>query len=1135
MPTANIHPLGNFLKIIFTITVLTVTAGSSLSAADDLRENFQSPPNSAKPHTWWHWMNGFVSAKGITADLEAMKSAGIGGFQAFQIERRMSPGPVGYLSPQWRKLMKHTITEADRLGLEVCFHNCAGWSSSGGPWITPEASMMKVAWTQQQISGPKSATLKLAPPTGRNKYSRDIAVLAFATPKSERGGKPGFRIDNWESKAGFERDNHIVADTRTVAAEDRIDADAIINLTSSLGADGKLKWKVPAGQWTVVRFAYTPTGVQNRPAPREGRGMECDKLNKSAVDLHWKNTVQKVLDDAGPLAPKVLNNILVDSYEVMQQNWTKGFEKEFENRMGYDLTNYLPALTGRVVTDLDVSERFLWDFRRVIADLMTENYYQHFADLCHRHDLVMSCEPYGRPGNLDELAVADVADIPMGEWWARSPAGLFHSSSKLAASAAHTNGRAVVGAEAFTAGRATAAFIQHPYNLKAQGDYFFCQGVNRVIFHTFVHQPWGDDVLPGMTMGPWGFQNNRNNTWYQQGKAWNDYLARSQYLLQQGDFQADICYYMGEQAPQTNPVREKMQPPAPTGFDYDMISRNNFMKLSVEDGNIVLPGLMQYRLLVMPTGPIRPEVLEKANQLLNAGGNLVWAKPDRSPSLQNYPSADQSISQTADKIWGPCDGVEVLKNSVGKGTVYWPQPLQKILASIGVQPDVQFQSVEPIASTMFTGIGYEWTHRKIDDTDVYLVSNQQEVARNVEVLFRVDGRSPQLWDAKTGEISTPIYTTTDDRRTSVKLHLESADAVFVVFAPPTDQANIVDLLHDGFTPFTEKASQPKTLTIIKATYGVLDGDASRQADVTQKIRAKVTNNSVQVEVKWKLLKTDPAQGTPKQLRVDYQLGDERLSTVVNQNDMLVINRSIDPAAAPPQPATLVNTDQGSRLQIWQPGLHEAVYSDGQRQSFTVDKIPAAIDLSKQWDLHCPKNWGPTDVSLDQLISWTQHENPELKYFSGTAVYKKQIKVPADRFAADQSIRLDLGDVQLIAEVIVNGKNRGVLWKPPFHVDVTDDLKPGTNDLEIRVTNLWVNRLIGDQQFPALYNYEPGSKPGEALIEAIPDWLTGDKPRPQSKAKTFVTCNFFTKDSPLMPSGLIGPVKLHFAVEKTLQR
>ncbi|QDU88910.1 Glycosyl hydrolases family 2, sugar binding domain [Pirellulimonas nuda] len=1122
------------MKTLMVVS-LVCAAVSHLFAADSLRDRFQSPPKCAKPHTWWHWMNGYVSAEGITKDLEAMARAGVGGLQAFQIERGMDPGPVKYLSTEWRELMTHAIKEADRLGLEVCFHNCAGWSSSGGPWITPEHAMQNVVWTQQRVLGPKNVDVKLQRPKNlRDDYFQDIAVLAFPTPESERSGEIGFRVANWKAKAGYERDNQLTADTRQVESGDLIELASIVDLTQEMDANGWLKWKVPQGHWTIVRFGHAVCGLRNRPAPQEARGNECDKMSKAAAAWHWKHTVQKVIVDAGPLTGKAFNNVLIDSYETGQQNWTSGFETEFQRRMGYDAIKYLPAVTGRVINDLEHTERFLWDFRRTIADMWTENYFGHFAEMCHQNGLLLSCEPYGLPGNMDDFAVADVVDIPMGEWWARTTGGPFKSSSKLAASAAHTNGRRFVGAEAFTAGRMTAAFVNHPYALKAQGDYFFCQGANRIIFHTFVHQPWGDDVKPGMTMGPWGFQNNRNNTWYEQGKAWNEYLARSQYLLQEGAFQADICYYPGESAPQTTKAREDMNPTLPVGYDYDTISRNSLLKLSVDEGRLVLPGLMEYRLLVMPDGPVRPEVLKKVQQLLSDGAHVVWKKPQGTPGLQDYPNADRMLAKTADQVWRDCDGTKVKEIAYNEGRLYWPRSLAEILSSMGVQPDVSFFSAQATAPALVSSSGYEWIHRRIGSADVYLISNQQEVARQVEVVFRIKGRVPELWNAQTGEVSrAPLYQTTDHSTTRVKLFMEPAESVFVVFNEKAEAPSMVDVFHNGKTLFNNSPQTSPVLAIHRAVYGDLNGDSSRQVNVTDTLANRVSSNSLRLAADNRLAGRDPAIRTKKQLRVDYSLGGIQSTIVVDENEMLDLGSRLETVAATPAPAKLSMAKNGSVLTAMEAGNYELFYSDGTRKSVKIPSIPDPIDLSADWTLHCPRGWGPTQMNLAQLVSWPKHGDPDLAFFSGTAVYKKQFDVPTDRRSEGYAVSLDLGDVQVFAEVFLNGKNLGILWKPPYQLDATGLLKGKGNQLEVRVTNLWVNRLIGDEQYPATDRYEAGGKAGENLIEKIPDWLENGSPRPVTERKSFTTCRFYEQDSPLIDSGLIGPVRLHFGIFKPI--
>lgn len=183
------------------------------------------------------------------------------------------------------------------------------------------------------------------------------------------------------------------------------------------------------------------------------------------------------------------------------------------------------------------------------------------------------------------------------------------------------------------------------------------------------------------------------------------------------------------------------------------------------------------------------------------------------------------------------------------------------------------------------------------------------------------------------------------------------------------------------------------------------------------------------------------------------------------------------------------------------------------------------EIAGPWTLRFPTGWGaPDNVDLDKLISWSDHADAGVRYFSGTATYRTefQSKIPSSK----SKVALDLGRVEVIAEVWLNGKSLGTLWKPPFQFDVTGALRDGENELEIRVTNLWPNRLIGDEQFPDDCIVK-GTWPNGG-IRAWPEWLSKNQPRPEPRRQTFFTWKHWTKNDALLPSGLLGPVMLRGA-------
>ncbi len=970
--------------------------------AGDLESNFINPPAQARPHTYWFWMNGNITREGITADLEAMARVGIGGALILNVAGShgcdIPPGPVDYFSEAWLDLLRHAAGEAKRLGLELGLHNCAGWATTGGPWIKPEYAMQALACTEVKVDGGCRIERKLPQPEICEGYYRDIAVLAYPTPEDDR-----YRVQKWQSKAAQRGGpSGRQPDLRPCPPDAAIPTDAIVDVSRHMRKDGMFVWDAPKGNWTIMRLGHTPTGSVNHPSPDAGRGLEIDKLSRAGLDVHWREGIQPVLDHLGPLAGTVLKSLHIDSYEAGLNHWTPRMREEFKKRRGYDPTRYLPALTGRLVGDGPTTDRFLWDFRRTVADLFAENHYGYFADLCRGHGMMFSTEPY--TSAFEGLSVAAKADIPMGEFWAN---GGYSHTLKLAASIAHTHGRAVAGAEAFTAAPAIGRWHQHPGALKVVGDMAWTRGINRFVFHCYAHQPWMG-IVPGMTMGQYGCHFDRTNTWWEPGRAWMRYIARSQFLLQRGDFGADVLCFGGDAAP-NGPANGRGLKQA--GYDYDGCGTDIMAVLKVKDGDLVLPSGRRYRLLVLPNTPfLRPALARKVRELVRAGATIVGPKPKYTPSLGDFPASEREVRSIAEEVWGKCDGVEATCNRFGKGQVFAGIAPAEVLAGLKVAPAVQLSADGPALA---------WVHRRAGGEDIFFISNQSGARAQTVVGFRAAGRRPEFFDAMRGTIRQVPGWTVAGLHVRVPLELAIDESVFVVF---------------------------------------------RQA------------------------------GRPEP----------------------------DPYVRVEGPAGLDASD-GTRLRAWDNGPHKLHRASGKTQRIEVTGLPEPLKLQGPWTVRFqPKRGAPVEARFDRLISWSQHTDPGIRYFSGTATNTIRFNLPKDLLRKDQEIWLDLGEVGVMAEVRLNGKELGVLWHAPYRIEVSRALRAGDNTLAIDVTNLWVNRLIGDEHHPDDCQWT------ESHLTCWPAWLTAGRPRPVPSRITFATWKHWTAKDRLLPSGLIGPVSLRCA-------
>jgi (4-O-methyl)-D-glucuronate---lignin esterase len=1038
-----------------------------------LEEGFRNPPDNAKPRTWWHWTNSNITKEGITKDLEWMKRSGIGGMHLADVasgQGQIVEKKIYFMSPEWLDAVHHTASEAERLGLEMTIFSSAGWSLTGGPWVKPEQAMKKLVWSETNIKGPQNFSGKLeAPPSCegpirnfsnsaragdiKSGFYKDCIVLAFPTPPDEadskqiipmvttgagkidpaflldddlnssvtirsgkdrkmvwiqyyfeqpltaraltlanRAGIPvgrlaasdngndfhtvallpgaqeyragkvetvsfpetsakyfrleftgapmrpadvmsetinppdsvytfseiklhgGDRINRWEDKAGFYHlFNYAPVASPEASSGSVIEPASVINLTSGLSADGSLEWKVPSGNWTIMRFGYSLTGSKNRPAVPAGSGYEVDKLSREHTLAYIKEYTAPIADALGSLYGKSLQYVMLDSWEAGMQNWTDGMLNEFKKRRGYDLTPFLPCLSGRILGNSDISDRVLWDFRRTLADMFAENHYAVLTEFLNKQGIKTYGEASGVSLEIleDALLCKKYVDIPMGEFWYRAlhPELMYYQDVRGAASASHIYGKNLVAAEAFTGGG-----YESPWTLKKIGDYWFAQGINRFVFHTSAHQPL--DTKPGNTMV--GTHINRNITWAEQAEPFMRYLSRNSFMLRQGKFVADLAYLLDEGAPSTMPIwGTGLNPAPPDGYDYDYINADaliNRMTVSSE-GKLVLPDGMSYSVLVLPIiDRMTLPVLRKVNELVKAGATVTGPRPVSTPGYSGYPGSEESFRTLVSELWADLDGISRTMRVYGKGRIFWGTPVKTILEKLEIVPDVEY--AKPLDSKI------DWIHRRSGDTDIYFLVNSTDNPLDTEIRFRVTGKEAEVWDPVTGTIIPSGYSIKENR-TVVPVNFTERQSLFIVLR---DKA---DLMTRSF-----------------------------------------------------------AQTTPELL----------------------------------------------------------------------------VSLAGPWEVTFPSGMGaPENITLNSLESWTASKDEGVKYFSGTALYTKTFEVPKRWIQPDAKLVLDLGKVADIAEVTINGTLTGLLWNAPYRTDVTGLLKKGTNKIEVKVTNQWTNRLIGDQK------------------------------------------------------------------------
>ena len=751
---------------------------------EQLAMNFVDPPREARPKALWTWLNGNVDMAMLTREMAEASEKGLGGFDIWDVgmlvdQDSIVPKGPPFMSEESVNAISHALNEAKKFDMEMGLTISSSWNA-GGDWVKEEHGVMGLFRSVSRVKGPGNRTLDMRVTPIGTQIERADSDDKPRRLKLDANGLPEFRKD--------------VALLAIPLREDSVVSSAeIVDLTDKLAEEGPVTWDVPEGNWLVIRYTCMPTGQPLALPSANSKGLMIDHFSAEAMESHLKFFFEKLKPATGDFRNSPLLYFYTDSYEANSAAWTPKMPEEFKRLRGYDMKTYLPVLDGFTIDDREVSGRFAYDYRKTLSDLIIANHYALGKKLCNEQGIGFAAEA-GGPGPpvhnvpFQDLAALGALDIPRGEFWYKHPRGQKHMDElqiiKGIASAAHIYDQKFVEAESFTS---IWLWQEGPKDLKPVADKAFCEGLNRIVYHTFPHIP-EEAGHPGWIYN-FGTVMNTHRAWWPKSRAWNDYLARVSYVLQQGNFVADVAYYYGNEAP--NIVGHKRTFSwLGEGYDYDVINTEILLdKLDVVNGRLVLPHGQSYSVLVLPDDKrMDLDVINRIQYLVNKGATVIGPPPQTVHGLHDYVNQEQQLAGIANELWGPCDSVNVQENSFGQGKIIWGKTPRQVLADAGMVQDFSYEA--PVE------IRLEYIHRQLENLDIYFVRNVDSLTAHIETTFRSVG-VPELWDPDTGEMfPIPVYEV-NQNTTTLPLRFSPYDSYVIIFRTDRQGKHIAEISKAG--------------------------------------------------------------------------------------------------------------------------------------------------------------------------------------------------------------------------------------------------------------------------------------------------------------------------------------------------
>ena len=640
----------NLLLSIITIFLLIAcnnkeSAIQPVDSSSQPTEAWGAISNTNKPWTRWWWHGSSVTKAGITAELEALATAGIGGVELIPIYgiKGKEAAFIDYLSNEWVDLFLFTLQEAERLGLGVDMATGTGWPF-GGPWVDAAIACKNVVHrTYQLVAGEQlleKIELKQAP-IFRTVRPIKSTLAEIKNPIATNPNLQALALD----QVRFEQPLPLLV---LMAYSDD---GTVLNLTDKVNEAGQLNWIAPAGNWTLYAVFLGRHGKMVERAAPGGEGNVIDHFSETAIQQYLKE-----FDTA--FAGKDITTLRAffnDSYEVDDANgqadWTTNLFTAFQEKRGYDLRQHLPALFGEGA--VEKQQRILSDYRETIGELLMETFTQTWGNWASKQQAIIRNQAHGSPANILDLYAA--SDIPETE-------GTDIIKAKMASSAAHVTGKKLVSAEAAT--WLGEHFTTNLADLKENVDRYFAAGINHVFYHGSCYSPPEAD-WPGRLFYAAIHANPRNPLWADY-PALNNYIANTQAFLQAGHADNDILLYLpaydrfarqggellehfdGWATPKkgdTTEVRRTAEWLEKNGYAYDFISDKQLEKVAIK-GKKISNGQHDYQTVLVPPTTYMPlSTLKKLAELTDQGATVIFqALPTSVPGWNNLEGRRQQFA-----------------------------------------------------------------------------------------------------------------------------------------------------------------------------------------------------------------------------------------------------------------------------------------------------------------------------------------------------------------------------------------------------------------------------------------------------------------------------------------------------------